>query len=77
MAKIHIDIRDDIEPDIALNAVKTIVARGKVSEGEKGKMYYTWAALFRAVGGYDFWVSTRQYRKSDCFVVYKDKRKED
>lgn len=51
-----IDIRDDISPEIALKLVLEVVKFGKVSKGEDG---------------IDYVVSTRQYRKSDCFIVYK------
>ena len=67
-----IDIRDDIDPVIALNLVQRVVMRGKVSRGEKGKLYYTWVTLFD-VDDEQIAVSTRQYRKDDCFVVYKYK----
>jgi len=67
-----IDIRDNIPPEIALECVKKVVAEGKVSVGENGKMYYCWATSFNTPVG-EIMVVTRQYRKSDCFVVYKNK----
>jgi hypothetical protein len=70
--KIQIDIRNNISPTLALEAVKQVVAHGKISEGEKGKKYYCWATSFETNEG-DIVVSTRQYRKNDCFVVYKEK----
>ena len=75
MARIEIDIREDIDPVVAMDCVRRVIAEGKVSRGEKGKMYYCWAMSFLTQDGM-IWVSTRQYRKADCFVVYKDKRKE-
>lgn len=65
-----IDIRDDIEPTLALELVKRVVRHGKVSRGEKGKMYYCWVTEFE-VDNEVLVVYTRQYRKDDCFVVYK------
>lgn len=73
MSKIEIDIRDNISPNVALEAVRQVVANGKVSTGEKGKKYYCWATMFDTPEG-DVIVSTRQYRKNDCFMVYKQKR---
>ena len=70
-----IDIRDDIPPEVALEAVKQVVREGKISKGEHGKMYYCWATSFSTNIG-KIMVVTRQYRKSDCFVVYKDKQNE-
>ena len=66
----RIDIRNDIEPTIALELVKRVVKHGKVSQGENGKMYYCWVTEFE-VGNEVLVVSTRQYRKDDCFMVYK------
>lgn len=70
--KIQIDIRDNVSPTIALEAVRQVVSQGKISEGENGKNYYCWATSFETNEG-DIVVSTRQYRKSDCFVVYKNR----
>ena len=71
--KIQIDIKNNISPTVALKAVRQVIAQGKISEGEKGKMYYCWATAFETNEG-DIVVSTRQYRKNDCFLVYKDKK---
>lgn len=68
--KINIDIRDNINPELALRLVARVVAGGKVSKGESGKMYYCWGTVFDAPDG-EIMVSTRQYRKTDCFVVHK------
>lgn len=70
MSKIEIDIRDDISPSIALMCVEQVVAGGKISEGENGKKYYCWLTTFNTSDG-EVAVATRQYRKNDCFVVYK------
>ena len=69
-SKINIDIRDNIKPELALDLVARVVAKGKISKGEHGKMYYCWGTLFETPDG-EIMVSTRQYRKTDCFVVYK------
>ena len=66
-----IEIRDNIDPALALELVRMVVEKGKVSKGEKGKMYYCWATCFD-VNGEQIIVWTRQYRKDDCFTVYKE-----
>ena len=66
--KIHIDIRHDISPTIALECVRQVIAQGKVSNNGKS---YCYATTFNTSEG-EIWVSTRQYRKSDCFLVYKN-----
>lgn len=68
-----IDIRDGISDEIALELVLEVVKEGKISKGEHGKMYYCWVTIFN-IDGIEYAVSVRQYRKSDCFVVYKYKR---
>jgi len=65
-----IDIRDGIPDAIAVECVLNVVKAGKISEGEHGKKYYCWATVLGTPVG-KVVVSTRQYRKSDCFVVYK------
>ena len=67
-----IEIHDEIPPEVALRAVAQVVAEGKISTGEKGKMYYCWATSFQHPTVGRFIVLTRQYRKTDCFLVYKD-----
>lgn len=68
--KINIEIRDNIKPKLALRLVANVIALGKISTGEHGKKYYCWQCNFNTADG-EMRVSTRQYRKSDCFVVYK------
>lgn len=68
--KIHIEVRNDIPYPVALEAVKQVVKMGRVSKGEHGKEYYCWATSFKTDLG-EIIVSVHQYRKSDCFVVYK------
>lgn len=65
--RIHLDIRDDIPPTIALECVRHVVAQGRMSNSGKS---YCYATAFETSLG-DVWVSTRQYRKSDCFLIYK------
>lgn len=67
--KIHIDVRDDIPSTIALNCVSKVVAEGKVSNNGTSYCYAT--SFDTSVG--EVWVTTTQYRKSDCFVVRKAK----
>lgn len=68
MARIHIDVRDDIPYTIALECVRRVVAEGRVSN--YGKTFCYGTSFFTEDGV--VWVHTRQYRKSDCFLVYKD-----
>lgn len=67
-----IDIKYNIDPHLALQLVQMVVAKGKVSKGERGKMYYCWISEFE-FHGEKYVVWTRQYRKDDCFMVYKRK----
>ena len=70
--KIHIDIRHGISPTIALACVREVIAKGRVSNG--GKMY-CYATTFDTSEG-EVWVQTREYRKSDCFLVHKNIKEE-
>jgi hypothetical protein len=65
-----IEIKDGIDPVVALKLVTEVVEMGKISEGEHGKMYYCWWTSFN-VNGEEIHVQCRQYRKSDCFLVRK------
>lgn len=69
--KINIEIRDNIEPGLALRLVARVIDAGKISKGENGKMYYCWGTVFDTPDG-EIMVWTRQYRKTDCFVVHKN-----
>ena len=69
-SKINIDIRDNIKPELALRFVARVIDAGKISKGENGKMYYCWLTVFDTPDG-KIAVSTRQYRKNDCFIVWK------
>ena len=70
-----IDIRDDIPPAVAVECVMHVVRAGKISVGEHGRMYYCWATILSTPVG-EVIVATRQYRKDDCFVVYKNRNHE-
>lgn len=63
-----IDIRDNISEEIALELVLDVVKRGRVCQGEHGKMYYCWVTIFN-VNGIEYAVSVRQYRKTDFLVL--------
>lgn len=62
--KIHIQIRNDIDPALALSRVKQVIEQGKISNNGKN---YSWITEWSD----DIVVYTRENRKSDCFVVYK------
>jgi hypothetical protein len=62
--KIHIDIRNDIDPTLALKRVKEVIEKGRISNNGKN---YCWSTVYSD----DIVVAVREYRKSDCFVVYK------
>ena len=62
--KIYIDIRNDINPALALFKVRHVIEQGKVSNDGKN---YCWITEWSD----NIVVSVRKNRKSDCFVVYK------
>ena len=66
--KIHLDIRHDISPIIALECVKWVIAQGKISNNGKS---YSYATTFDTREG-EVCVATRPYRKSSCFLIYKN-----
>ena len=66
--KIHINIKDDVDPIIALECVKKVIRQGRMSNG--GKMY-SYATIFDTSEG-EVWVETMPYRKSDCFCVRRN-----
>lgn len=70
--KIHLDIRHGIPPTIALECVRQVIKRGKISSNGKS---YCYATTFDTSEG-EVWVSVRPYRKSDCFLIYKNQYKE-
>lgn len=71
--KIHIEIRDGIEPSFALSCINTVIRGGRISG--KGK-YYCYATMFATPNG-NIMVYTRENRKSDCFIVEKEKGQND
>ena len=60
-----IKIEDGIDDLTAITLVKQVIEHGKISANCNSYCYLT---LFG-----DIIVETRQYRKSPCFVVYKNK----
>lgn len=46
--KIHLDIKHDISPTIALECVKQVIARGKISNNGKS---YCYATIFNTSDG--------------------------
>ena len=70
--KIHLDIRSDISPTLALECVKQAIGRGKISAD--GKSYFYATTLFDTNEG-EVLVAARPYRKSDCFLIYKNEIK--
>jgi len=66
--KIHLDIRNNISPSLALECVKQAIRRGKISADGKS---YCYATAFDTDEG-EIWVAARPYRKSDCFLIYKN-----
>jgi len=68
--KIHIDIRDDIDAVTATKLVHDVILNGRVS---RNNTMYCYLTVFHTTYYGDVHVVTRDYRKSDCFVVYKAK----
>lgn len=68
--RISIDIRHDIPESIALECVKQVIATGKVSGNGTS---YCYATTFDTSVG-EVWVHPRQYRKTNCFLVYKNEK---
>ena len=62
--RIHIDIRNDIDPALAVQRVNQVIEDGRISNNGKN---YCWITTWSD----DICVAVREYRKSDCFVVYK------
>lgn len=63
--RIHIDIRNDIPPTIALECVKQVI--------EGGRNPYCYVTTFDTNVG-EVCVATREHRMSDCFVIYKNEK---
>lgn len=66
--KIHIDIRDDIDPIDALTRVKHVISGGRIS-GMQNQYYCYMTCWSDGIN-----VSINLYRKSDCFVVWRNKK---
>lgn len=62
--KMRITIENEIDPVVALERVKAVVSKGRIS---KNGTLYCYATEF--ADGITVVVS--DYRKSDCFLVYK------
>jgi hypothetical protein len=62
--KIIIDIRDGVDEVTAMERVLHVIREGRISKNETLYCYHTaWHDNIH--------VSVRDYRKNDCFVVYK------
>lgn len=68
--KIHLDIRHDISPTIALECVKQVIMQGKISASGKS---YCYATTFDTNEG-EVWVAVKPNRKTDSFLVYKNQK---
>ena len=66
--KIHLDIRNNISPTVALECVRQVISEGKISNNGKS---YCYATKFDTSEG-EVFVAIRPYRKSDCFLIYKN-----
>jgi hypothetical protein len=64
--RIHIDIRDNIDPEDAVRRVAQVISGGKIS---KNNTMYCFLTTWKD----GIAVATNEYRKSDCFVVWKNK----
>ena len=61
--RIHLDIRNDIPPTIALECVKQVI--------ESGRIPHCYVTTFDTNVG-EVLVTTRENRKSDCFIIFKN-----
>ena len=65
--KFIIEVRDGIDPNEALDRVGHVISEGRVSKNNTLFCYHTsWSDGIN--------VTTRDYRKNDCFVVYKNQK---
>lgn len=62
--KITIDIRDNIDELTAVERVRDVISKGRIS---KNNTLYCYETVWED----GVCVHVRDYRKSDCFVVYK------
>ena len=70
--RIYLDIRNNIEPDIALQCVQIVIQAGKISNNNKS---YCCVTTFPYKKGL-LVVHTRPYRKNTCFIIYKEDKNE-
>lgn len=66
-----IDIRDNIPDEIAIELVGAVIRQGRISK-QGDKMCYCWATKI-TYDDEDYTVYVRDNRKTDCFVVTKDR----
>ena len=69
--RIHLDIEDGIQPEVALRCVAKVIGEGKISNYGTSYCYATRFDIHDP--DFDIVVLTRQYRKSDCFKIIKYK----
>lgn len=66
-----IEIRDNIPDEIAIALVGIVVRQGRISK-QGDKMYYCWVTKI-SYADEDYTVYVRDNRKTDCFIVCKEK----
>ena len=66
-----IEIRDNIPDEIAIELVGIVVRQGRISK-QGDKMYYCWVTKI-TYGDENYTVYVMDNRKTDCFIVCKDK----
>lgn len=62
--RIHISIKDNIDPETAVRRVAHVISGGRKSK--YGKLYCYLTTWSDGIA-----IQVRDYRKSDCFVVFK------
>lgn len=76
MKKITITIENEIPSDVAIDLVKNVMRRGRISSNSKGDRFYCFATLCRhnSIDG-EISVITRRNVKAPnaSFIVYKNK----
>lgn len=70
MRNIHLSIMDEIDPVTALECVRQFIEFGRVNGGKS----YCRGTSFLTEDGY-VWVTARKNRKSDDFLVFREKDK--
>jgi hypothetical protein len=70
--KIHITVYDDIPLERAVGYVRDVVKHGRISKDDTMFCYLT--LIHDRETNQRVCVQTMDYRKSDCFKVYLDKR---